>query len=484
MSRLFNTAMASASPALHASRPAGWIDPRKLGEYPIILGDSFKSSDSGDQLLNLRYNWQPKSGIARENSKLKSTDDGYRLTVKDTNDSSDLSFVYAGRARASADSSKDGPLALIFDKKASVFKVEVIAKSIDLNLQTTTSKAVNVRKLSKLPKPADRQQGSKDAKDETADPTNPFDFRNFLAEAKENAEKTAHRGGSRTPIPGDRTPMSGFASPVPGASRFKPTTPQFNATSSPAPKRKRTDEASKATKFASPARPKQTQKRKVAEKTREPLSKEKVSDSDDEMSDTIVVQPTSAPLQSKPKGHSRNISSGLGRSPHIVVNDGDLEIDMGSPPQEARGRPGGRIDPGAFRSHTGTPVMGMSSNSRLLPEDVQMRDTDEDHSEDGDIEELELGSPRTNRLSVHGSRSVSVVEPVSSSLQEHAPTPPNQGGDDEDDDLLAAEFEAALEEDDKDAQTADRVQGFGLGITTGAAQKVDEDDESEVSEEE
>ena len=281
--------------------------------------------------------------------------------------------------------------------------------------------------------------------------------------------------------------MSGFASPVPGATRFKATTPQSKpgTTSSPAPKKRRTDEPAKTSKLASPMRQKPVQKkRRLAEETREPLSKARISDSDDEMSDTIVVAKTSTPLLSQPKGHSRNVSGGFSRSPHIVVNDGDLEIDMGSPPQEAtRGRPRGRIDPGAFRSNTGTPVLEMSSNRRVPVEDVRMKEPEEDHSEDGDVEELELGSPRTNKLSLHGSRSASIVEQPLRSVQEHAPTPPNQAGD-EDDDLLAAELEAALEEEDKEAETVDRGQGYGLGIT-GTAQRVDDDDdESEVSEEE
>ena len=483
--------MASVSPAVHPTRPSGVIDLRKPGDYPIVLGKSLQGSDAADHLLGLRYNWQPKYGFGGSSTSLNSAKDGYSLTVNDTKDSKDPSFKYTGYDRPTAANTSESArsLALIYDKKESVFRLEVIDKSVELNLESTSSQTIDVRRHPKLPRVAARSAGEKvngdsrqPADDDAPNPTNPFDFRNFLDEAKENAERPAQPAGSRTPIPGNRTPMSGYASPVPGATRFKATTPQLSEASSPVPRKRKTDEH-RAQKLASPIRQKPAQrKRKAVDEPREPLSKDRISDSDDELSDTIVVKAPSAPLQSQHKGHSRNVSGNIGRSPRIVVNDGDLEIDMGSPPQEARGRPSSRINPDAFRSHTGTPVMGMSSNRKHFMEDVHMKEAHKDNSEDGDIEELELGSPRTSRLSVHGSRSASIIEPRSSSAQEHAPTPPNQVGDD-DDDLLAAELEAALEEDDKEAATADHAQGFGLGIT-GAAPKADDDDESEISEEE
>lgn len=483
--------MASASPALHTTRPAGCFDLRKPGDYPIVLGKSLQGSDTTDQFLSLRYNWQPKYGFSSGSTSLFQTTDGYRLTVNGTNEHHEPLFKYSGHNRPipSDKSEKPSALALVYDKADSVFKLELISKSVDLDLDSTSSQTIDVRRHPKLPgsivkKGGDQLNGDNRSSndDDTPDPTNPFDFRNFLEEAKENAEKSSHAMGSKTPIPGSRTPISGFASPIPGATRFKASTPQFHATSSPAPKRRKTDEQ-KASRLASPLRQRPAQKkRKALEESRQPLSKDRISDSDDELSDTIVVKSTSTPNQSRPTGHNRNISGGFGRSPHIVVNDGDLEIDMGSPPQQARGRPRDRINPDAFRSHTGTPVMGTSSNKIRLSDDLETDDPPRDHSEDGDIEELELGSPRTAGLSVHGSRSASIIEPRSCSVHEHAPTPPNQA-DDDNDDLLAAELEAALEEEDKEASSAEQAQGYGLGIT-GAAPTAADDDESEVSEEE
>lgn len=466
---------------MNSARPVGWVDLRKPGEYPVVLGESLRGSDH-TELLTLRYNWQPKAGFGPTTNSLKASKDGYHLSVVDADQHPQ--YVYSGKTRPT-DKEDMGSLALIFDKKDSVFKIETVSKAIDLNLETSMAQNGGAHRFPKI-KTSIIQAGrtedvaSKDIiDDDTPDPSSPFDFRNFLLEAKENAEKPSHSADSRTPLPGNRTPLGGFASPAPGASRFNASMPQHKpAITSPTLGQKKSAKASKQSRLAPPLPKKKVsppKKKKPAESSKGALSKERISDSDDEMSDTIVVRNSSI-SEPQPKSHSRNISGNVGRSPHIVVNDGDLEIDLGSPPQEARGRLRGRIDPGAFRSHTGTPVMGNSTNNRPPSEDVRMQDVDEDNSEDGDVDEFELGSPRASRISMHGSRSVSTIEPSSGAAPEHAPTPPGQPGDD-DDDLLAAELEAALEEGDK------VTQGFGLGIS-GAGQQGAGDDESEVSEEE
>ena len=469
-----------ASPAMQASRPSGF-DLRRPHEYPVLLGDSLRNrSDSKDQLLNIRYNWQPKSGLRDLPGSLKKTSIGYSLAMGNGTDNS-ITYYYKGHVRPEADDS--GSYALIFNKEKSAFVLESIAKSVDMNVEEGPSmRYEDAKELRQLPKAskqvkpiANGETKGSGADSDDADSSNPFDFRHFLSEAKENAEKAPVRAGSSTPLPGSRTPMSGFASPAPGAARFGGKTPQARPTPTSKPvQKKRKTEASKQSRLHSPVRQKPA--KKAESKPKEVLSKERISDSDDEMSDTITVAKAAPPQ----KGHSRHVSgSNFGRSPHIVVNDGDLEIDMGSPPPEERGRKRGRIDLGAFRSHTGTPVMGRGTN-RPPKEEARPETPESDREEDGDVEELELPSPRAKRLSMAGSRSVSVVEPLLTSSQpEPAPTPPNQPADDDDDDL-AAELEAALEEEDEG--TGGRQAGYGLGIS-GASQRV-EDDESEVSEEE
>ena len=543
-----------ASPAIHPTRPSGLIDPRRPGEYPIILGESLKgSAKSKDSLVNIRYNWRPKSAVLSGESRLTKSGDKYHLLVEE-GDSDNRGYRYTGTLHPQSSESPPGQtssLALIFDKSKSAFVLESITASIDMNLKSGPGQSSkDARDLPQIPSIHQSYTGlrqsngeggtSPPAEDEAADPSNPYDFRHFLAEARENIEKSTSQPGNRTPAPpGSRTPMSGISTPVPGGNRFLATTPQFRATpiakSTQQRKKKSEDLTSTSNRArAQPATKPGTTKRDATKpSSSKPLSKARISDSDDDDDETIDVshrKPAAAKPHSsagdtppgadtryiaptsKGKGHTRNISANIGRSPHIIINDNDvLEIDMGSPPPEARARRG-RVDPEMFRSHTGTPVAGSSSNANNRP---LSRPTDEDHGhrdggrevtmkdieaesgpedEDGDVEEFELGSPREKRLSVPNSGDVLMMEDDDddddgekeephkrqNKYQHEAPTPPAPAvasNDEEDDeDLLAAELEAALDEEDEEAG-----RGVGLGIGMSSAMQ---DDESEVSEEE
>lgn len=520
-----------ASPAIHPVRPSGAIDPRRPGEYPIVLGESLKGDvKSRDSLLGIRYNWQPKSGFEACKSHLTKLGDKYQLLVPD-DDSDDGEYQYTGTLdsqQSGKSEDQSNSLALVFDKSKSAFVLETVSASLNMNLKSGPGQPPKVaRELPQLPgttrsatKSAHTDgHGSNPAAadDESADESNPYDFRHFLAEARENIEKSSQQSDNRTPIPGSRTPMSGVSTPVTGGSRFAPPTPQFKpapATSKTAqPRKKKNDDSSRGPSRAPAGKP--AAKRDVAKKTsNQPLSKARISDSDDDdgnetidvsrtLSNPSTASGTSKPSQQIRKGHSRHISANIGSSPHIIINDddGDLEIDMGSPPPEDGRARRGRVDPEMFRSHTGTPIGGLSSNihsrtvSRPVDEarsrgrdrdrdaDVTMKDIEAASSdEDDDVEEFELGSPREKRLSVPNSGEVSKRDDDEEDAgdrrrqqTEHAPTPPapSHTYDDDDEDLLEAALEAALEEEDEDEG---QPVGLGIGIV--------QDDESEVSEEE
>ena len=475
-----------ASPALHASRPLGSFELNKPGEYPIVLGASLQGTPGS--LTNIRYNWQPKSGLQGSSSKLTTEHGGYHLTVA-AEALGASTFSYEGHNRA--DKESPDPLVLVLDEKRSTFMLERVSNAIDFNLASGSSQTADeVRKHPQLP--TNRKHATKAASqnldDDIPDASNPYDFRNFLSEAKDNAEKAAVHGNN-TPLPGSRTPMSGFASPVPGATRFSASTPQARP-STPVVKKAKLSEPIKRPRNDSPrktTKPQHAASNKTTSSWRQvqPLSQERISDSsDDEMSDTITVKARNPPTTSHHKSHThaRNVSdTSFGKSPHIVVNDGDLEIDMGSPPDANRGRKRERLDPEAFRSHTGTPTVDQSPMPLSRKEDVRMKDVGSE--EDEDVDELELGSPRTSRMSMTGgSASASVLEPESTSAGykdvDRVPTPSGQTmEEEEDDDLLAQELEAAMEEEDND-----QGEGYGLGIS-GTGQRGQED-ESDVSEEE
>ncbi|KAL2436460.1 hypothetical protein ABEF95_010429 [Exophiala dermatitidis] len=568
-----------ASPGLHAMRPSGWIDPRRPAEYPIVVGESVKANGAGrasKSLVSVRYNWQPKSGFGSRQSKLTKDGDDYQLTIRDEESGNDEDFQYSGAISSSTGRTEDqtNSLALIYDQAKSCFVLETISASLDLNLKRWAShSSKDARELPQLPikqspSTATAQTNgdgstSPAPDDETPDADNPYDYRHFLAEARENVEKSAL-------APGSRTPLTGVSTPVPGGSRFSATTPQFRptpvtSTSKATPqKTKKQSETLKTRPGSRTATPTIAGKPTAKSKRDSPnkptsfsssskaLSKARITDSDEEAEadETMDVARPSAKssssfshLGSGPsvrRGHTRNISANIGSSPHIIINDDDggLEIDMGSPPPEDRPSRRGRVDPEMFRSHTGTPIGGMSSNhaaahSRPMSQsrpsadekdnhgrgrkdrdrdrDVTMKDIEAGTTdEDGDVEEFELGSPRDKLLSVPNSGDVSRIggdeddnddndhghtqrdgrhhdqKPHSHSHsqqhQGHAATSMAHHDDDDDDDedLLAAALEAALEEEDQAATPAAATSaavGLGIGMAT-------QDDESEVSEEE
>jgi hypothetical protein len=526
-----------ASPAIRPSRPSGLFDPRQPGDYPIILGDSLNGdTKSKDSFVNIRYNWQPKSGFldGRE-SKVRKSGDRWHLDVSNNGSGTYQYVSMAAPDQSAASDSGTRPLVLIFDESKSAFVLEAVSATLDMNLKAgpgmPREAARDLPRLHKhLPSSKKESQANEHAgsssDDETADSSNPYDFRHFLAEARENVEKTTQAPGNHTPIPGSRTPLSGTSTPIPGGNRFLPTTPQFRPsqtkpTSKPIEQRKNKTEATVPPR-SSTAATKPAVKRDTTKKD-QPLSKATISNSDDSENETVNLgraAPAPKPTSSKPsrplgaKGHTRNISANIGSSPHIIINDddGDLEIDMGSPPPEdERSRRRGRVDPEAFRSHTGTPIGGLSSNFRSTSRpisrtpvvedshrgggrerdgDIRMRDIEaapEEDDDDDDVEEFELGSPREKsnaprRGEVSRDESDDDEQVQGRSFQEAQqapPTPPAPANayDEDDEDLLEAALEAALEEESGNQNTG---VGLGIGMANGNLQ----DDESEVSEEE
>lgn len=477
-------ALFTRSPALSGSQTSSIIDPHQPAEYPVLLGDAFKDGrHKFPASLSARFNWkaQKSSSIARmhlETSK-STSESTYNLTIED-HLHKDKPYKYAGHVPDSSTTGrsaegKDGPeqsLALVWDPARSAFLLEPISASLEFNLVSApgqSQREIEARK--KLP-----TSRSKDSEAEVKRPTgptklssesdsdpdesNPYDFRHFLAEAREKAanedsharSKTPIPGsrtpvpgsrtpipGSRTPIPGGRTPLLGVPSPAPAANK---STPQFHATSGQSTKKRKVDRSSHAAKVQSTAR-----KQPSSDPKRDqPLSPELIMNSDEE-ADPSVVEPLSvsnhrkqlSALNSPPASNNNRPSS-----PHLIVSDADaeLEIDLGSPPPPSRytQRKRPNVNPDAFHHRP-------QVNTPRIEEDVEMTDAD--------VEELELGSPRSRAMSV----------------STHAGRIERSDEVEDDDDGLAAELEAALEEEEE-------TEGIGLGITSGGG------DESEISEEE
>lgn len=518
-----------------ASRPkSGPVNVHEPGDYPIILGDSLKDTNrSQSKYTQVRYNWEPKNGFHRQEGSLKQNEGDLRLTYQDKDDSSPI-YTYNGFVSQSINSKEDSSvsrLVLVFDESRSAFVLERITTSIDMNVTSAPNQTKDdIRRHRQLRRTTSEEDvnGSSRGKDahnkddDVADPDNPYDFRHFLAEAKENAEKGT-QAGNRTPIPGGGTPISRVASPSLAAGKFASTsTFRPTPTSAPIQKRRPAENGFKPSTSSTAKKP-IPPKRKDATTVKQPLSKERVSDSDDETSDTATVD---RPAQ---KGHTRNAAStsSYAQSPKIVVEDADdaddiddeLEVEMDVPPPTRKSR--GGIDPKVFGSRPMTPIQSTKSttntntqsrkplqqpksSSRSRPsdgDDIIMPDASESDSEplqqtrhnqrpspssssDHDVDNLILPSPHHAK---HDSNSHSnPPAPLPLPTSNLTPQPQQQEDEDEDDnDELERLMNEALEEEEEEEQVQGRNgSGSGVGGGAGYGTVLVDDDESEVSEEE
>ena len=500
------------------------VDIHQPGDHKIVLGDSVK--DEADVSLShfgVKYNWIPKSGFENSDGTIKNLGGKWSLNYDD----GESQYDYSGWLAAQQDSSPQ--LALFYDAEKSAFVLEKVAASLEMNMRSgtnlTSDQVKRHAKLERSQKAQDLETNAASADltaqgDEgPADKKNPFDFRHFLEEAKEAAEKASHHGaGGRTPLPGGRTPLSGVASPLLGAGHHpfqQANTPSFgpleivDATGKemnefPDRRRQKAVKPSKS-KAGATRKPQTTTKARTAQRSEQPksLSKEVVVDSDSsddasaDMSDR--PSPVAAPAVRRPtKTHQRNISNTS--IPSIVHDNNGLETEDNT--STARPKSGYKINRDAFRSGTNTPMLGQSTDrpeSRQWNADIHMPDADEEEDEDmkyfqdDDEEEVDNNADVDDLVLDEGlpARSpspppIQAPKPMkrrqSSILKQRrprSPSPPRPQHDDLEDDDIAKELEAELEK----MQGVDEEDegGVGLGIGMGGG---GDDEEEDISEEE
>ncbi|KAJ5793884.1 hypothetical protein N7457_000483 [Penicillium paradoxum] len=405
--------MAMATPTL-----SSMIDPTKQAEYPIVLGERLAQNPDTTRLININYNHKSKSATAQQRSTItpsRSTEtDLYDLAVTDKAPNADhtLSYAYQG----SEDPSGERSLVLIFDPERKVFVLEPVSTTLNFNLRSApgkTEKQVREQyeqlQIKDEEEPAtsgeDRQTGSTSEDEGPADESNPYDYRHFLPKNRPQEEK----------------PSSGHSTPEPITSRAN--TPLISA-AKPAPK-----PVPRPKPQANPLR----QKRPPA---KQPAKAQPVAKPSEPV--TYLDPPELEDVRSSPSDPGTG-SQHTGQSPSSnIIVDGDLIIDMGSPPPS--------------RSFVVNPAYFSSNN------------TPADDDGDEDIGEFSLPSPAGN-----------AAPPTSSA---HAGTAA-QEDEMEDDDALAAEMEAAFEQSAREEEA--RSHHY---IQPTTRQYVPSDDESEVSEEE
>ncbi|KAJ6143501.1 hypothetical protein N7471_002954 [Penicillium samsonianum] len=388
-----------ATPTLSAM-----IDPTKQAEYPIVLGERLARNSNTSRLINVNYNHKSKSATSQQRSTIthSRSADLYDLAVTDKAPNADQTLTYS--YKGSEDPSAERSLVLIFDPERKVFVLEPVSTTLNFNLRSApgkTEKQVREQyeqlQIKEEDEPAtsgeDRHGGSTSEDEGPADDSNPYDFRHFLPKNRRDDKPPSGHSTPELATSRASTPLMPAAKPAPRPAP-RPTT-QTN------PLRQKKPPAKAPAKVHPPAKP------------REPVSYPDPPEHEDSRS-----SPSDAGTGSQQAGQSPGSN---------IIVDGDLIIDMGSPP------PRPLVDRTYFSANN-TPA---------------------DDDGDEDIGEFSLPSPVGNTDTA------------------------TQEDEVEDDDALAAEMEAAFEQSarEEEAQRHHYTQP-----TT--RQYVPSDDESEVSEEE
>ncbi|KAJ5601804.1 hypothetical protein N7510_011338 [Penicillium lagena] len=389
--------------------PTTMIDPTKQAEYPIVLGERLaESAGAQSRLVNINYNYKTKSATPQQRSiitRASRSRDLYDLVVKDKAPNADntLSYSYKG----SEDPSTDRNLVLVFDPDRKVFVLEPVSTKLNFNLRSAPGKTekqvleqyeqLRIFQEEDHASGDDRLTGSTSEDEGPADDSNPYDYRHFLP--KDRAQ--------------DDKPASYLTTPELSASRAD--TPQVPAATKPAPK--------PMTRPKTQANPLRQQKKRAEKPDARPAAEK-----------TRRAEPELEESRSPPSDAGTSQQADQSPNSNIII-DGDLIIDMGSPPPS---RPAFKVNPAYFSSNN-TPNA-------------------DSHDGDESMEDLQLPSPARDTVK-----------------------PSDSGGGDGtvDDDALAAEMEAAFEESAREEEA--RSQQYGQ---SASRQYVASDDESEVSEEE
>jgi RNA polymerase II transcription elongation factor len=431
--------VASISSSTPPSGPL--IDPTRQAEYPILLGEKLAGNQES-RLINVTYNHKSKSATPHQRATItrsSTSRDIYHLTIKDKAGNAEqttLTYSYRGSVDPASSGSESNArsLVLVFDPQRKAFVLEPVTAQLNFNLRSGPGKSekqvleqyqqLNTLLEDDQASGDDRLQGSvsEDEEPGPADDDNPYDYRHFLPKAG--------AGGGK---PGPE------ASPTrdPHSLPSKTNTPFLPVSAEPKPK-----SLPKAKPLTDPLR----HRKRVAEpavivKTRALPATRGVPRS----APRVQVAPESP----RPDGDedARTASGKLAASPGSnIIIDGDLIIDMGSPPPS---RPTFKVNPAHF-----------SSNN------TSANEADADGEDDDEIDYLQLPSPA--RKPGAGS--------AGSALGGASEDEPD------DDDPLAAEMEAAFEEsarEEEEARTQQLQQHHQQRLYRPASE-----DESEVSEEE
>lgn len=468
----------AALSAASAHTTNGLIDPSKPGEYPILLGDRLagKQSAKDSRLINVNFNYKPKGASPQQRTVITrgEAEDLYNLTIRDEAGNAEkttLTYKYQGSVDPglpAAETEYNG-LALVFDPRRKAFILEPVSTSLNFNLRSGPGKDQNTRdRYPQLKTLLDEAQAAKAKGDDEdsanedvgpADESNPFDFRHFLPKSEAETDKAGGKSPLGTSSELDRFPVkpktshlapatataAGPKSGLKPLNKPRPAKPKTN----PLRLQKRAPTSTPAKASPAPSKAKPTASPPRVEPERE-----------------------IAPVESSPgEDEQRKPEPPAAPSPNIIV-DGDLIIDMGSPPPQRRPF---KINPRHFSSNnTSGNEAGFDSDDDDDLQDPQLpvaltrrkfsrqpeeeEESDEDEEEDDEVEDEVMND--------------------APAIQQQTGSAPEEDEIDDNDDPIAAELKAAFE------QTRLEEEQRARQLHYQRRQHVVSDDESEVSEEE
>jgi hypothetical protein len=452
----------------------GWVDPTKQAEYRILLGDKLAGKESAkhSQLISVKYNYKSKTASPQQKTTITPTNfsqHAYKLVIQDkaaNAEQTNLTYSYDGSVDpvSQVSESEFSNLVLVFDPKRKAFVLEPVSIRLNFNLRSAPGKsqqqvAKQYPQLYTLPDEGhdssdDGLQGAgEDDGQGTADNGNPYDYRHFLPKSTVEGEKASGQT-STTSTPDPHHIMSKattilLAPSLPDGLKPKPkpmgkSKPQTN------PLRQQTRMEKPLTgASATTSKPKPKSNRAVG------------------MDVAVESPPADEVDMARGPDEDTGPPASASSATNIIV-DGDLIIDMGSPPPT---RPAFKINPRHFASNN-----------------TSANEADYDSDDEEDIEDLRLPSPagptgmRTNAEEVETMEVEEEEEEEEEDEAEADEEDENGGYDGGDDDDLAAEMEAAFEESAREEEQ-ERARSQQM-LQQQQRQQFPSDDESEISEEE
>ncbi|KAK2750961.1 hypothetical protein FQN57_000036 [Myotisia sp. PD_48] len=336
------------------------VDPTKQAEYPILLGEKLAGNESakGSRYVGVTYNYKSKAGSSSQKAVITpaSSQDRYKLTIQDkagNAEQTNLTYIYDGSLDpdSQVSESESSSLVLVFDPKRKAFILEPVSTRLNFNLRSAPGKtdrqvAEQYSQLNILGSDDDQSTrysrqdgtGSEDGELGTPDTNNPFDYRHFLPKQKPNDGKLPYNSSSGTPDPHNLPRKATAPRVIPTSA---PATTIAGAKPKPKPKPK-TKPLAKPKVQTNPLR----QQKRPTKHTNDATTMESVAAAPPPAARSLPVEEpaeTVVPSVETPDlvgnllpPQDFNLQRAAGSPSSNIIVDGNLIIDMGSPPERPK----------------------------------------------------------------------------------------------------------------------------------------------------